>query len=79
MSKLTVGQKISVHIPSIEKAQERSLYVFDIKQDLTGEVVYVHDDGNVNAVVYDQVGTQVPMLDLPTTKEKDGIYVSASK
>lgn len=79
MSKLTAGQKVTVHIPDAESARSKALHVIDDKQDVFGEVVYVHESGNVNVVAVDHVGTSVPLLDIPTTKDKDGIYVSASK
>ena len=79
MSKLTAGQKVMVHFPYEDAAQSRAIHVIDDKQEIFGEVVYVHESGNVNVVVKDQVGTSIPLLDIPTTKEKEGIYVSANK
>lgn len=79
MSKLTVGQRVTVHFPDIESARSKSLHVIDEKQAISGEVVFVNESGNVNVLVLDHVGTSVPLLDIPTTKEKDGIYVSAHK
>lgn len=81
MSKLNVGQKVFLRVPSAEKARERSLHILDEKQELSAEVVYVHKNGNVNVVAYDQVGTQVALLDIESSKPKgdDELYVSAQK
>lgn len=79
MSKLTVGQRVTVHFPDAHAARGKALHVIDEKQLISGEVVFVHESGNVNVLALDHVGTSVPLLDVSTTKEKDGIYVSAHK
>lgn len=81
MSKLSVGQKVTVNIPNKESAELKSIHLLDDKQDVYGQVLYVHEDGNVNVLCYDHVGTAVPLNNIPSSKPKeDGqIYVSASK
>jgi hypothetical protein len=81
MSKLTVGQKATLHVSSAEHAATKSIHMLDEDTQILGEVVYVNEDGTVNIVVHDHVGTSVPLKDIQTTKPKDDnvFYVSAVK
>lgn len=81
MSKLVIGQKVLVHFPNSEAAQSKAIHLIDENQTVHGEVVYVHESGNVNVVTLDHVGSVIPLLDVQTTKPKDEdvIYVSAVK
>jgi len=81
MSNLKVGSKVVLHIQDKEHAATKAIHVIDEKQPLSAEVVYVHESGNVNVIVLDQVGTLVPLLDVQTTKPKEDnvFYVAAVK
>ncbi len=81
MSKLSVGQKVTVNIPNKELAELKSIHVLDEKQDVVGQILYVHEDGSVNVICYDHVGTAVALNNIPSSKpkEENQIYVSASK
>jgi len=80
MSKLTLGQRVTLNFTP-ELAAANAIHILDEKQPLLAEVIYIHEDGNVNVVLFDHVGTLVPLLNVQTSKpkEEDVFYVSAHK
>lgn len=81
MSKLSSGQKVQIHLPTLDHARANSVTVLSDKQPLLGEVVYAHEDGTVNVIAYDHVGAPKSFQNLPSKKSESGneIYVSAIK
>lgn len=74
---LSVWDKVKLICKDSDQAQERSLHLIDDKQPIMGEVVFVHESGNVNVSALDHSGSRIALTYIPVGEKKDGsIYVS---
>ena len=81
MSKLAVGQKVTLHVPSTEIAQNHSIHLLDESQPVVAEIVFINQDSTVNVIAFDHVGSVVALKNVEASKPKDEsvLYVSALK
>lgn len=79
MSKLQVGQRVTVSFSDTDAASGHSVHMIDKDTPVYGEVVYVHESGNVNVVVRDHSGSTIALTDIPDNKKGNDIYATAVK